>query len=152
MNGKRKCVYIALTVVLTAVFLLIGVLVFEKSYLRIWEACKDLGNSAKYYFCEIFGIEHSTNVTVGNNSNVIEGGGESIMPDTPQEFGTKAWIYLKLLINGKNITAWTELTGQKTTTAARFWRWRFRFFCCWVLRSRSCTDGAIRNTTAIRCA
>ena len=31
MNGKRKCVYIALTVVLTAVFLLIGVLVFEKS-------------------------------------------------------------------------------------------------------------------------
>ena len=128
MNGKRKCVYIALTVVLTAVFLLIGVLVFEKSYLRIWEACKDLGNSAKYYFCEIFGIEHSTNVTVGNNSNVIEGGGESIMPDTPQEFGTKAWIYLKLLINGKNITAWTELIGQKTTTAARFLALAIPFF------------------------
>lgn len=29
MSGKRKVVYIALTVVLTAVFLLIGVLVFE---------------------------------------------------------------------------------------------------------------------------
>ena len=120
MSGKRKGVYIALTVVLTAVFLLIGVLVFEKSYLRIWESCKDLGNSAKYYFCEIFGIEHSTNVTVGNNSNVIEGGGQSIMPDTPQEFGTKAWIYFKLLINGKNITAWTGLIGQKTVVTARF--------------------------------
>lgn len=120
MSGKRKGVYIALTVVLTAVFLLIGVLVFQKSYLRIWEACKDLGNSAKYYFCEIFGIEHSTNVTVGNNSNVIEGGGQSIMPDTPQEFGTKAWIYFKLLINGKNITAWTGLIGKKTGVLARF--------------------------------
>ena len=120
MSGKRKGVYIALTVVLTAVFLLIGVLVFQKSYLRIWEACKDLGNSAKYYFCEIFGIEHSTNVTVGNNSNVIEGGGQSIMPDTPQEFGTTAWIYFKLLINGKNITAWTGLIGQKTVVTARF--------------------------------
>jgi hypothetical protein len=120
MSGKRKVVYIALTVVLTAVFLLIGVLVFEKSYLRIWESCKDLGNSAKYYFCEIFGIEHSTNVTVGNNSNVIEGGEQSIMPDTPQEFGTKAGVYLKLLINGKNITAWTGLIGKKTGVLARF--------------------------------
>lgn len=120
MSGKRKGVYIALTVVLTAVFLLIGVLVFRKSYLRIWEACKDFGNSVKYYFCEIFGIEHSTNVTVGNNSNVIEGGGQSIMPDTPQEFGTKAGIYFRLLINGKNITAWTGLIGEKTAMTARF--------------------------------
>lgn len=118
MSGKRKVVYIALTVVLTAVFLLIGVLVFEKSYLRIWESCKDLGNSAKYYFCEIFGIEHSTNVTVGNNSNVIDEGG--LLPDTPQEFGTKAGIYFRLLINGKNITAWTGLIGQKTVVTARF--------------------------------
>ena len=64
MSGKRKVVYIALTVVLTAVFLLIGVLVFEKSYLRIWESCKDLGNSAKYYFCEIFGIEHKSKLVL----------------------------------------------------------------------------------------
>ena len=118
MSGKRKVVYIALTVVLTAVFLLIGVLVFEKSYLRIWESCKDLGNSAKYYFCEIFGIEHSTNVTVGNNSNVIDEGG--LLPDTPQEFGTKAGVYFRLLINGKNITAWMGLIGQKTVVTARF--------------------------------
>ena len=118
MSGKRKGVYIALTVVLTAVFLLIGVLVFQKSYLRIWEACKDLGNSAKYYFCEIFGSEHSTNVTVGEGSGVIDEGG--LMPDTPQEFGTKAGIYFRLLINGKNITAWTGLIGEKTAMTTRF--------------------------------
>ena len=75
MSRRRKGVYIALSVVLTAVFILLGALVFQKSYFRLWEACKDLGASAKYYFCEIFQIEHNTNVTVGNNSNVIDGGG-----------------------------------------------------------------------------
>ena len=32
--------------------------VFWRSYARLIEACKDLGLSVAYYFCELFAAEH----------------------------------------------------------------------------------------------
>ena len=47
---------IIITAAISAVMVLLGVFVFSDSYLRLWESLRDLGNSAAYYFCELFGI------------------------------------------------------------------------------------------------
>ena len=47
---------IVITVIISIAFLAFGA-VFWQSYLRFGEACRDLGLSVAYYFCELFGEE-----------------------------------------------------------------------------------------------
>ena len=70
--GKTKKIYTALSIVITAVFLAIGLFCCSKSYARLWETIGELCSSIKFYFCEIFGIENSTQVEVITPSEILQ--------------------------------------------------------------------------------
>ena len=69
---RYKYIHITLTVVLSVGYVLLGIFVFSKSYLRLGETMVDLWNSIKIYFCEIFGINHSITPTVEDLSKAME--------------------------------------------------------------------------------
>ena len=54
---KIKKWYIALSIFLTTVFVVLGVTVFFKSFVRLGETLMDLVSSCRFYFCEIFAIK-----------------------------------------------------------------------------------------------
>lgn len=82
-------------IIITAVFfigmVLLGVFVFGSSYLRVWESICDLGSSARYYFCELFGVEHSFTATVKEYSGVFSWG--TVLPEDFGEFKENAAAY-----------------------------------------------------------
>ena len=94
---KTKKWYIALSVFLTAVFVALGVTVFNKSFLRLWETIRDFGLSCKYYVCEIFSIEHNTLVSITDKSEVLDW--NYILPKTSEDFGKRTNLFFRLWIN-----------------------------------------------------
>ena len=104
MGNSRK-VHIALSIVITAIFLCIGAFLCTRSYIRLWETITELGSSIKFYFCEIFEIENSTKVEVIEPSDVIAG---EVMPlpSTPSMFWLKFRVYFTLLVNGRHLGAY----------------------------------------------
>ena len=69
---RFRILNITFSVVLTIVFILLGVFCFNTSYLRFGESVVDLWQSCKFYFFEIFGIPHLTIPTVEQFSDVLE--------------------------------------------------------------------------------
>ena len=70
MGNSRK-IHIALSIVITAIFLCIGAFLCTRSYIRLWETITELGSSIKFYFCEIFEMENNTKVEVIEPSDII---------------------------------------------------------------------------------
>ena len=103
MDKTRK-LHIALSVIITAAFVCIGIFWCTKSYERLWEAFCELGASLKFYFCEIFGIEQSLspNEPVIPPSDIL-GGEVNILPATPNVLWLKVQAYFMLLINGSHL-------------------------------------------------
>ena len=52
---KRAKIYLAVTGVITAVFIGIGLWLFRDSWRRLWESVCDLGDSLKYYVGRLLG-------------------------------------------------------------------------------------------------
>ena len=100
-------VYISLTVILSAVFVLLGVFVFRQAYLRFWETLCDFGRSITYYFCGIFGIEHHIIPTVTEYSKVLQW--DVLLPSDFAGFQRSAADYFGLLFNKDNFAAWRKL-------------------------------------------
>ena len=71
MDNTRKW-YIALSIFLTTIFVVLGVSVFQRSFVRLWETLLDFVSSCRFYFCEIFAIEHNIHVGVIEKSDVLE--------------------------------------------------------------------------------
>ena len=69
---KLRIFSISFTVILSLLFILLGVFRFSTSYIRFIEALGDLWNSVKFYFFEIFGIPHITPPTVEQYSEVMK--------------------------------------------------------------------------------
>ncbi len=109
MSKKYKCYY-ALSVAITAGFVLLGIFVFTKSYLRLGEAFVDLWNSAKYYFCEIFGIEHATVSTVEFYSKIMQW--DILLPTDFDNFKTDFVQYFTLLFSKDNFVMWGMATSK----------------------------------------
>ena len=105
---KKKVFYI-LTVAITAGFITLAVTLFNCSYMRVGESISDLCSSFKYYFCEIFAIEHGKVATVLNYSDVLEL--NIRLPKLSERFFDKltAWFYL--LFNKSNFTSYTDKLG-----------------------------------------
>ncbi len=103
-------VYIILSAVISAVFVLLGVFVFRTSYLRLWEAIKDMGVSFAYYFCVLFRIKNSLTLGVTEYSKVMEW--NMILPEDFFGFQTAVNQYIGLLFNGKNFQGWLTQTGE----------------------------------------
>lgn len=106
---RRRAFDICLTVLITAGFILLGALVFQKSYLRISECFSDLLVSVKFYFCEIFGIEHSVVPTVTEPSSVMDL--SLFLPLDFDGFVASAKAFFALFFDGENFRDWCAYAG-----------------------------------------
>ena len=116
--GNLRKVHIALSIVITAIFLCIGAFWCTRSYVRLWETITEMGSSIKFYFCEICEIENTTKVEVIEPSDVVAG--EVIpLPSTPSAFWLKFKTYFTLLVNGKNLGAYFSGVGEGIGNVSR---------------------------------
>ena len=99
----------AITVIISLVFLAFGA-VFRQSYLRFGEACRDLGLSVAYYFCELFGVEYSFTPTVTGYSSVMQW--DILLPSDFAGFTDAAGKYFSLLISGENFAGYWSAVGR----------------------------------------
>lgn len=106
---RRRAFDICLTVLITAGFILLGALVFQKSYLRISECFYDLFVSVKFYFCEIFGIKHSIVPTVTEPSSVMKL--SLFLPLDFDGFVASSKAFFALLFDGENFREWCAHAG-----------------------------------------
>ena len=96
---------------------LLGVFVFSDSYLRVWESVCDLGSSAAYYFCRLFGIESNITATVNKYSDVFSWG--TVLPEDIGEFKENTSNYFALLFDAENFAGWGESVAAFLETALK---------------------------------
>ena len=108
---------IVITVLIFIGMALLGVFVFSDSYLRLGECFRDLGNSAAYYFCKLFGIENNITVTVNGYSDIFSWG--TVLPEDFDEFKQGAGNYFALLIDAENFAGWGESVISFLETALK---------------------------------
>ena len=82
---KRSKWFIGLSIAITILSIMLGASVFYKSYIRLWETLGDLCTSLGYYFCEIFGVEHTVHAGVTDKSEIL--GWRGVIPETEEGFG-----------------------------------------------------------------
>lgn len=106
----RNKIHIALSILITAIFLCIGAFLCTRSYVRLWEAITEMGSSLKFYFCEIFEIENTTKVEVIEPSDILI---NEVMPipSTPDAFWLKFKVYFTLLVNGNHLGMYFRKIG-----------------------------------------
>ena len=109
MPKKHKYYYV-LSLGITLSFILLAIFVFNKSYLRLGEAFRDLYTSAKYYFCEIFSIEHTTVPTVKDYSKIMLW--DIFLPTDFENFKNNFVQYFTLLFSKDNFVLWGTQTSK----------------------------------------
>ena len=98
-----------ITLCVSAAMMLLGVLVFTESYLRLAEAARDLGTSATYWFCRVFGMDTDVTPTVNDYSEVLSWG--TVLPENMSELTRKATEYFSMLFSGENFLGWLSAVG-----------------------------------------
>ena len=89
-----------ITLLILTAMILLGAFVFTESYLRLAEAVRDLGTSATYWFCRVFGMDTDVTPTVNDYSEVLSWG--TVLPEDMSELTRKAAEYFSLLFSGEN--------------------------------------------------
>lgn len=100
----RRAVNIVFTLMISVGLVLLGVFIFQSSYIRLWETLQDFGRSVGYYFCEVFGIPHNITPTVNELSQAVDI--TAPLPDTADGFKTNALLYFTLLADKSNFNGW----------------------------------------------
>ena len=113
---KRAKIYLAVTGVITAVFIGTGLWLFRDSYLRLWESVCDLGDSLKYYVGRLLGKTWGRS-SVNEPSKVFSPAG--ILPENAGELAEKIKRYFALLTDGENFRAWGKTILNRVGTAGR---------------------------------
>ena len=108
--NRYKVSGICISIAATAGFVLLAVFVFGDSYLRFGEACRDFGLSVAYYFCTLFGIEHSIAPTVTEYSAVIQFP-QIDLPSDVAEFISAAGDYFSMLFDPANLRGYIASVG-----------------------------------------
>ena len=114
---KLRVFNISLTVILSLLFIFLGVFHFNTSYIRFAEALGDLWNSVKFYFLEIFGVVHITPPTVEKYSEVMKW--DIFLPENFESFKTEAAAYFDLLFSKSNLSAYGDLVFGKLEIVAK---------------------------------
>ena len=114
---RFRILNITFSVVFTITFILLGVFCFNTSYLRFGESLRDLWQSCKFYFFEIFGIEHITIPTVEQYSKVLEW--NIFLPSDFEAFKATASDYFALLFNGENFASYWSKVGEIAGNVSR---------------------------------
>ena len=114
---KLRVFNISLTVILSLLFIFLGVFHFNTSYIRFAEALGDLWNSVKFYFLEIFGVVHITPPTVEKYSEAMKW--DIFLPENFESFKTEAAAYFDLLFSKSNLSAYGDLVFGKLEIVAK---------------------------------
>ena len=114
---KLRVFNISLTVILSLLFIFLGVFHFSTSYIRFAEATGDLWNSVKIYFCEIFGVAHSVPPTVEEYSEVMKW--DIFLPETLQGFKEEAGEYVTMLGDEDNFRSYLSIISDKLEDFAK---------------------------------
>ena len=114
---RYKVLNITLTVTLSVAFVLLGIFMFNKSYLRLAETFVDLWNSIKIYFLEIFGISHAETPTVDGFSKVFNWDG--FLAEDWQGFKAQAQQYFTLFGSEENLNNYLSFLGEKCSILAK---------------------------------
>ena len=115
---KRTKIFVGLSIGITVLSVLLGASIFYRSYMRLWETLGDLWDSVRYYFCEMFMIEHNIHAGVTDKSEVL--GIENILPETPEGFGVNWTIYFKLFFGARNLQGYNEIVGVGIGNVSRY--------------------------------
>lgn len=110
--NRRNAVNIIFSAIVSVGFVLLGVFVFSSSYLRAFEAGGNLIDSIKLYFCEIFGIAHSTVPTVNSWSEVMKW--DILLPSDFDTFKVSAIQFFELLVDKENFIGYWLVVGDKS--------------------------------------
>ena len=108
---------IAVTVIISLAFLVLGVFVFGQSYVRFAESCRDFGLSVAYYFCELIGIDYFFTPTVKEYSEVLQW--EILLPSDFDGFTASAGNFFSLLIDGENFASYWSAVGNVMLVVAK---------------------------------
>ena len=111
----RRRIYIALTAMIFIALVLLGVFVFNISYLRLIESGRDFGMSIAYYFVKLFDLPYDIAPTVINYSAVIPDNPK--LPSTPTEVGAGITDYFAVFFDADNFRAWGIATSKFITMA-----------------------------------
>lgn len=111
----RRRLYITLTVGVFVTLAVLGVFVFNVSYIRLFESFKDFGTSIAYYFVKLFDIDSNIIPSVINYSNAIPD--NPSIPTTPTEAGTSITEYFNVFFDADNFRAWGLVTSKFLTMA-----------------------------------
>ena len=115
---KLRVFNISLTVLLSLSFILLGVFRFNTSYIRFIESLGDFWNSLKFYFLELFGVDHNVTPTVEGYSKVLEW--SIFLPEDWETFVVQATHYFSFLFSKENLKAYGALIGEKSAIVAKF--------------------------------
>lgn len=101
-----KIIHILLTIILTAVFVLLGIFVFRNSYLRLIETVNDLYTSIVFYGETIFNIHTEISPTVNNYSGVLSWNG--YLPDSLDKVKECFGTFFTLFGDKENFMIWAN--------------------------------------------
>ncbi len=103
---------------LSIAFILLGVFMFSGSYIRFGESVVDFGMSVKFYFSEMFMLDHNTIPSVLDMPKVFEDVAPS-MPSDPEVFEEKTITYFELLTSADNLKAWFKSISNDLSLTAK---------------------------------
>ena len=113
----KKIICIVASVLITIFFIYLAISHFSNSYLRLGETFRDLWNSMKYYFFEIFEMEHDTKATVKDYSEIMKW--DVSIPETPEDAKVDMDNYMNLLVDKENLNYYNYTVGVKIGDFAR---------------------------------
>ena len=113
----KKIICIVASVLITIFFIYLAISHFSNSYLRLGETFRDLWNSMKYYFFEIFEMEHDTKATVKDYSEIMKW--DVSIPETPEDAKVDMEQYMNLLVDKENLNYYNYTVGVRLSDFAR---------------------------------
>lgn len=115
---KRLRVFnITLTVLLSLLFIMLGIFHFGSSYLRLFESLGDLWQSVRYFFSMIFGLNNNVIPTVNDYSKILKW--DIFLPEDFEAFKAQASSYFSLLFSKENLAAYGSLIAEILTVLAQ---------------------------------
>ena len=114
---KLRVFNISLTILLSITFILLGLFRFNTSYIRFIESLGDFWNSLKFYFLELFGVDHNVTPTIEGYSQVLEW--NIFLPEDFEIFMLQVSDFLTLVFSRENLQAYGVLVGEKSAIIAR---------------------------------
>ena len=113
----KKMICIIASVIFTAFFIYLAISHFSNSYLRLAETFVDLWNSMKYYFFEIFEIDHDTVASVKEYSEIMKW--DISIPETSEDAKVDMEQYMNLLVDKENVNYYNYTVGVRLSDFAR---------------------------------